>query len=78
MISELQSACYSCKIPLSVYALHMNGKEVETLQAVVSPQIVGYEGDTRTFYDLQNVLSGNFKTIPKSLDNQELDEDPFA
>ena len=62
----------------SVYtkiAQMINDLAYEIIKNVVSPAAVQYEGDTTMFYDLQNIMSGNFTTTPKQ--SREEDVDPF-
>lgn len=75
MINELTYACFREKIPITVYCLAKKPGKDEEIKSVISPAAVEYEGNTETFYDIQNVLSGNFTTVPKK--SKEGEEDPF-
>ena len=75
-IQDLQFKCFMAKIPLTLYCQYKAGNKMGEEKVVVSPASVDFKGDTQIFYDIQNVMSGNFTTVPKR--KQENETDPFA
>ena len=75
MINDLTYECFNSGYPISIYCLIGSGSKSQAIKQVISPAALNYEGDTTTFYDLQNVMSGNFTTVPKQ--SKEEEEDPF-
>lgn len=75
MINGLSYECFRENMPITIYCLGKKSGKNEEIKSVISPAAVDFEGDTQTFYDIQNVLSGNFTTVPKRSSEEE--EDPF-
>ena len=67
MLDELKYKCYLAKCPIAaVFQFRSSdGKEHRT-NTVLTPQAVDYNGDTGVFYDITNVMNGNFKTVMTS------------
>ena len=74
-IQDLQFDCYMAKIPITIYCQYKQGSKCVEEKVVVSPASVDYKGNTNMFYDIQNVMSGNFETVPKRKRDKEAD--PF-
>lgn len=75
MINDLAYEAFTAKVPITIFCQIKKGDKEEIIKNVVSPAAVQYEGDTTMFYDLQNIMSGNFTTTPKQ--SREEDVDPF-
>jgi len=75
MINDLMYECFNEHVPITIFALFKKDSREQVVKKVVSPAAVGYDGDTSCFYDLQNVMSGNFTTVPTQ--TKEAEVDPF-
>lgn len=75
MINDLCYECFNEHVPITILALLKSGDSEQVVKKVISPAAVGYEGNTDCFYDIQNVMSGNFTTVPTQ--SKEAEVDPF-
>lgn len=76
MMIDLEYACYLAKVPMTCYCQYTVGNKMHEEKIVVSPASVDFVGNTQIFYDIQNVMNGNFTTVPKKRGENETD--PFA
>ncbi len=75
MVNDLTYEAFNEKIPIAIICQMKHGDKEEIIKTVVSPAAVEYKGDTKMFYDIQNVMSGNFTTRP--IQSKEQEVDPF-
>lgn len=82
LLKQLKIKCLIAKCPLvSVIQYKASENKEHRIKTVLTPQAVDYDGDTKVFYEVMNVLNGNFRTVlAKEIpdDNAENDDKFFG
>lgn len=64
LIRKLKLECYTAEIPMVAVIQYPRNRRPVILAECISPALVNCEDASRIFYDVQNLLSGSFKTVP--------------
>ncbi len=66
LVRQLKLECYTAGVPMITVIQYDRKDHPVILAESISPALVRYEDGSRVFYDIQNILSGNFKTVPNT------------
>ena len=66
LVRQLKLECYTAGIPMITVIQYDRKDRPVILAESISPALVRCENGSRIFYDIQNILSGNFRTVPNT------------
>ena len=71
LIQTLKYECYTSHIPMiAIIQYEKKGRPI-ILAESISPALVNNDFSSPVFYNIQNILTGNFKTVPISSSDED-------
>ena len=64
LVQQLKYECYNSRIPMISVLQISQEEQTYILVESISPALVKMDHSSPVFYEIQNILSGNFRTVP--------------
>ncbi len=71
LIQRLKYECYTLHIPMIAIIQYEKKGQPIILAESISPALVNNDFSSPVFYNIQNILTGNFKTVPISSSDED-------